>query len=93
MMRLPHLSPTAKGQLWGLLVGGSTAYLLVSRTGLSLGLFLVGGAAAWVLGEKLFGHRLIHHSDAKAVALAVASGLAFPWVGVAFAWMFELLRP
>jgi hypothetical protein len=92
-MRLPQLSPTAKGQLWGMLVGGSLAALLVNRTGLSLGLFLVGWAAAWVLGEKLFGARLIGHSDARAVALAVASGLAFPWVGVAFASLFELLRP
>lgn len=92
-MRLPQLSATAKGQLWGLLVGGSTAFLVVSRTNLSLGLFLVGSAAAWVLGEKLFGARLIHQSDTKAIALAVVSGLAFPWVGVAFAYGFTLLRP
>lgn len=92
-MKLPQLSPTAKGQLWGLLVGGSTAVLLVNRSALSLGLFLVGWGAAWALGEKLFGHRLIHHSDARAIALAVASGLAFPWLGVAFAWGFHALRP
>jgi hypothetical protein len=92
-MRLPQLSPTAKGQLWGLLVGGSTAFLIVSRTNLSAGLFLVGGAGAWVLGEKLFAHRLIGQSDFKAIALAVVSGLAFPWVGVAFAYLFTLLRP
>jgi hypothetical protein len=92
-MRLPHLSATAKGQLWGLLVGGSLAVLLVDRIGLSWGLFFVGWGAAWVLGEKLFGARLIGHSDMKAVALAVATGLAFPWVGVAFAVLFQLMRP
>lgn len=92
-MRLPHLSATAKGQLWGLLVGGSTAFLFIRRTELSLGLFLVGAAGAWVLGEMMFGKRLIGHSDAKAIALAVASGLAFPWCGIAFAYLFELMRP
>jgi hypothetical protein len=92
-MRLPHLSPTAKGQLWGLLVGGSLAVLLMNRSDLSWGLFLVGWAAAWAGGEAWFGKRLVGTSDAKAITLAVASGFAFPWVGVLLAWGVEQLRP
>lgn len=91
-MRLPHLSPTAKGQLWGLLVGGSTAFLVTSRANLSLGLFAIGTAAAWTAGEAWFGKRITHTSDAKAVMLAVASGLAFPWIGVGFAALMEMMR-
>ena len=92
-MRLPYLSPTAKGQLWGMLVGGSLAVLLMNRTGLSWGLFAVGWAGAWMIGEKWFGARLIGVADTKAIALAVVSGLAFPWAGVGFAALFEMLRP
>jgi hypothetical protein len=90
-MRLPHLSPTAKGQLWGLLVGGSTAFLVTRRMDLSLGLFAIGTAAAWAAGEAWFGTRLTFTSDAKAVMLAVASGLAFPWIGFAFAALMQMM--
>jgi hypothetical protein len=90
-MRLPHLSPTAKGQLWGLLVGGSTAFLVTRRLDLSLGLFAIGTAAAWAAGEAWFGKRLTFTSDAKAVMLAVASGLAFPWIGFAFAALMQMM--
>jgi hypothetical protein len=91
-MKLPHLSPTAKGQLWGLLVGGSTAFYVTSKLNLSLGLFAIGGAAAWAAGEAWFGKRLMFASDAKALTLAVASGLAFPWIGFAFAALMEMMR-
>jgi hypothetical protein len=91
-VRLPHLSPTAKGQLWGLLVGGSTAFYATSKLNLSLGLFAIGGAAAWAAGEAWFGKRLTFTSDAKALTLAVASGLSFPWIGFAFAALMEMMR-
>ncbi len=92
MIKLPHLSPTAKGQLWGLLVGGSTAYYTTVKLDLSSGLFAIGTAAAWAAGEAWFGKRLTFTSDAKAVTLAVASGLAFPWIGFAFAALMQMMR-
>ncbi len=91
-MRLPQLSPTAKGQLWGLLVGGSTALWFADKHEMSLGLFAIGTGVAWVAGEALFGKRLIGASDMKAVALAVASGLAFPWIGLGLAAVVEMAR-
>lgn len=94
-MKLPriHLSPTAKAQLFGLLVGGSLAVLLVNRTELSWGLFFIGWAAAWALGEKLFGARITGKSDLTAMTIALTSGFLFPWVGVLFAVSLEMLRP
>lgn len=91
-MRLPHLSPTAKAQLWGLIVGGATAFYATYKLGLSLGLFVVGAAAAWAAGEALFGKRLIGTSDAKAITLAVVSGLAFPWLGFVVALLIQMAR-
>jgi len=91
-VRLPHLSPTAKGQLWGLLVGGATAFWTTDKLNLSWGLFAIGTAAAWVAGEALIGKRLIGTSDTKAIALAVGSGLAFPWIGFAFAALLQMMR-
>lgn len=91
-MRLPNLSPTAKGQLWGLLVGGSTALWFADKHEMSLGLFAVGTGVAWVAGEALFGKRLIGASDMKAVALAVVSGLAFPWIGLGFVALLQIMR-
>lgn len=92
-MKLPHLSPTAKAQLWGMCVGGATAFYAAAKLGLGLGLFVVGWAGAWVLGEFLFGRRLIGKDDAGAIALGVASGLAFPWLGFALAALMNALRP
>lgn len=92
-MKLPYLSPTAKAQLFGLAVGGSLAVLVVNRAGLSWGLFFIGWAAAWALGEKLFGARITGTSDRKAMIIALVSGFVFPWVGVGFAALMEALRP
>lgn len=94
-MRVPrfHLSPTAKAQLFGLAVGGALAVLLVNRSGLSWGLFLIGWAGAWALGEKLFGARITGVADRGAMVIALASGFVFPWVGVGFALLVEMLRP
>jgi hypothetical protein len=92
-MRLPHLSPTAKGQLWGMCVGGATAIYAASKLQLGYGLVLIGWAGAWALGEWLIGPRLIGKDDARAIALAVASGIAFPWLGFALAALTNALRP
>jgi len=43
---------------------------------------LVGWAAAWALGEWLLGP-----------PLAIASGLALPWLGFALAALSQTLRP
>jgi hypothetical protein len=74
-------------------VGGALAALVVERTGLSWGLFVIGWAIAWAIGEKWFGARLIGVADLKAMTLALASGFTFPWAGVGFAALFELIRP
>jgi len=84
-MRLPRLSATAKAQLWGMCVGGATAFYATYKLEYGLAIFAVGWLIAWIAGEMLFGKRLIAHSDAKAIALAVVSGIAFPWVGFALA--------
>jgi hypothetical protein len=93
MIRLPHLPPTAQAQLWGLLVGGSLAVLFINNTGLSWVMFVVGFVGAWLAGEFLFAKRLIGQSDTKAIALAIISGAAFPWAGVAFAALVQALQP
>ena len=92
-MRLPHLSSTAKAQLWGMCVGGASAFYAAHKLQLGYGSFLVGWAAAWALGEWLLGPRLIGKDDAGAIALGVASGLAFPWLGFALAALANVLRP
>lgn len=92
-MKLPHLSPTAKAQLWGTCVGGATAFYAAYRLGIGYGVFIVGWAGAWVLGEWLFAKRLIGKTDAAAIALGVATGMAFPWIGFALAALIQALRP
>jgi len=92
-MRIPYLSPTAKAQVWGMCVGGATAFYATYTFQLGYGLFIIGWAGAWALGEWLIGPRLIDKEDTRAVALAVASGVAFPWLGFALAALMEALRP
>jgi len=94
-MRLPrfHLSPTAKAQLFGLALGGALAVHVVNQTGLSWGLFFIGWAAAWMIGEKLIGARITGVADRNAIIIALVSGFIFPWAGLGFAAMFEALRP
>jgi hypothetical protein len=92
-VKLPHLSPTAKGQLWGTAVGGATASYAAYKLQLGLGLFIVGWAGAWVVGEFLLAPRMINKDDARAIFIAVASGIAFPWLGFALAALAQTLRP
>ena len=92
-MKLPHLSPTAKAQAWGMAVGGATAFFAAYKLQLGYGVFLVGWAAAWALGEWLIGPRLINKDDTRAITLAIVSGAAFPWLGFALAALSQTLRP
>jgi hypothetical protein len=74
-------------------VGGATAFYAAYKLQLGYGFFFVGWAGAWALGEWLFGRRLIGNDDAGAIALGVATGLAFPWLGFALAALTNALRP
>jgi hypothetical protein len=90
--RLPHLTPVAKGQLWGMGVGLGTALLAVERMELSYRILFLGAAAAWIASEFYLAPRLTG-SDRKTVTLAVLSGISFPWIGWLLAFVLELLRP
>lgn len=90
-MKLPHLTPAAKGQLWGMLVGFSLAVLACNWMELSYALLFLFGAIAWVASERFLAPRLVG-SDARTVALAVMSGLAFPWIGFLVTWLLALAR-
>jgi hypothetical protein len=91
-LRFPQLTPVAKGQLWGMLVGFALAALACERMGLSYALLFVFGAIAWVASERFLAPRLVG-ADARTVALAVLSGFAFPWIGFAATWLLTLARP
>ena len=92
-MKLPHFSPTAKAQLWGMIAGGAAAFYATYALQLGLNVFAIGWVLAWAVGEVLIGKRLINRSDAGAIALGVASGIAFPWLGFALAALVQALRP
>ncbi|MBX3429910.1 MAG: hypothetical protein KF779_10035 [Hyphomonadaceae bacterium] len=91
-LRLPHLTPVAKGQLWGMGVGLGTALLAVEHMALSYRIFFVGFGAAWVASEFYLARRLIG-TDAKTLTIAVLSGISFPWVGWLLAFGLNALRP
>lgn len=91
-IRLPHLTPVAKGQLWGMLVGFALAWLALDKLGLSYRIFFIGFAAAWVASEFYLARRMTG-TDAKSVAIGVVSGFLFPWAGFLFAYGLNALRP
>lgn len=90
--KLPHLTPVAKGQLWGMGVGMGTALLAVEHMELSYRIFFIGFAAAWVASEFYLARRLTG-TDAKSIWIAVLSGISFPWVGWFLAFLLDALRP
>lgn len=92
-MNLRDLTPTAKAQLWGMAVGGATAFYATYKLQLPTIIFLIAWALAWALGEWLIGPRLIGKDDARAFTLAIVSGIAFPWLGFALAALSQTLRP
>jgi hypothetical protein len=91
-LKLPHLTPVAKAQLWGLLVGTALAVLACEHWGLGYRIMLIVGALAWVLSERFLAPRLTG-SGWRTIAAGVASGTAFPWIGVAAAVLLNALRP
>ncbi len=90
--RLPHLTPVAKAQLWGMGVGLGTALLAVEHMTLSYRIFFIGAAAAWVASEFYLARRLTG-SDTKSIIIGIASGISFPWVGWLLAFGLDALRP
>lgn len=91
-LRLPHLTPVAKGQLWGMGVGLGTALLAVEHTQVGYRIFFVGAAAAWVASEYFLARRLVG-ADAKTLTLAVLSGIAIPWTGFLIAYGLNAIAP
>jgi len=90
-MKLPKLTPVAKGQLWGMAVGFALALLACERLELSYAIFIIGMLVAWVASERYLAPRLIG-ADGRTLTLAIASGFVFPWVGLAAAWGLQALR-
>jgi hypothetical protein len=90
--KLSYLTPVAKGQLGGMLVGFALAWLAIDRMELSYRIFFIGFAAAWVASEFYLARRLTG-ADAKSVAIAVVTGFSFPWAGWLFAFVLNALRP
>ncbi len=90
--RLPHLTPVAKAQLWGMGVGLGTALLATERMQLSYRIFFIGAAAAWVVSENWLAPRLTG-SDTRTLAMAVFSGISFPWIGWLVALLLQTLAP
>ncbi len=76
-----------------MLVGGSLSYLAITHLNYGIGPFIIGFGGSWVLGEMLFGKHLIGKTDMKAIALGVASGLAFPAIGFALSALIAFARP
>lgn len=89
--RLPHLTAVAKAQLWGMGVGLGTALLATERMGLSYGIFFVISATVWVASERYLAPRLVG-KEPKVLALAIASGISFFWIGWLAAFLLQQLR-
>jgi hypothetical protein len=75
-----------------MLVGFALAVLACEPLELSYAIMAIGGIASWVASERWLGPRLMG-GDARTIALGVASGFAFPWVGFLAAFLLQQLRP
>ena len=96
-MRLPDLRQLpafAKAQAWGLAVGFALAWLAVDKLHLNFWAMALGLAASWMGWEFLFARSAPSaRTDIPALAYGIATGLAFPWIGVALAALLDYLRP
>lgn len=90
--RLPHLTPVAKGQLWGMGVGLGTALLAVEHFNVGYRIFFIGAAGAWIASEFFLARRLTG-TDWKTIAIAVLTGISFPWIGFAIAYGLNAIAP
>ncbi len=96
-MRFPDLRKLpafAKAQAWGLAVGFALAWLTVDKLHLNFWAMMLGLAASWFGWEFLFARSAPStRTDIRAMAYGIATGFAFPWIGVALAALLNYLRP
>jgi hypothetical protein len=96
-MRLPdlrRLPAFAKAQAWGLAVGFALAWLTVDRLHLNFWAMILGLFASWIAWEFLLARSAPSaRTDIRAMAYGIATGFAFPWLGVALAAVLNALRP
>ncbi|MFT3729079.1 MAG: hypothetical protein QM759_14745 [Terricaulis sp.] len=96
-MRLPDprkFPAFAQAQLWGLMVGFALAWLATDKWHISFWGMLVGLIASWLGWELFFGKTApVTRSDIRAIAYGIFTGLCFPWIGIGFAAVMEVIRP
>ena len=96
-MKLPDLRKLpafAKAQAWGLAVGFALAWLTVDKLHLNFWAMMLGLAASWLGWEFLLARSAPSaRTDIPAMGYGIATGFAFPWIGVALAALLEYLRP
>ncbi len=96
-LRLPDLRKLpafAKAQAWGLAVGFALAWLTIDKLQLNFWAMILGLAASWFGWEFLFARSAPSaRTDVAAMAYGIATGFAFPWLGVALAGLLAYLRP
>ncbi len=96
-LRLPDLRKLpafAKAQAWGLLVGFALAWLTVDKLHMNFWAMALGLCASWIGWEFVFARSAPStRTDVAAMAYGIATGFAFPWIGVALAALLDYLRP
>ena len=96
-LKLPDLRKLpafAKAQAWGLAVGFALAWLAVDKLHLNFWAMALGLFASWIGWEFLFARSAPSaRTDIRALSYGLATGLAFPWIGVALAALLDYLRP
>lgn len=82
-MKSPAFTAFAKAQAFGLALGFALALHTLLQVKLDLRLFLVASGGAWLAWEYFLGPRApSHRADTPALAYALITGFAFPWVGL-----------
>lgn len=89
-----RFTPFAKAQAFGLAAGFALALWTANHLGYGLNVFLIGTGAAWLGWEFFFGKSAPSaRSDMRALAYALLTGFAFPWIGCALAALVDMARP
>jgi len=84
----------AQAQLWGMAVGFALAWLATDKWHLSFWGMALGWGVSWIGWEIFFGRTApAGRKDVAAISYGIFTGLAFPWVGVAFAAIVQAARP
>jgi hypothetical protein len=85
-MKFPQLNAFAKAQAWGLAVGFALALWTADKLSYSVGIFILGTAAAWIGWEFFLGPRApSHRTDIPAMVYGITSGFVLPWAGFGLA--------